>query len=899
MRTRASRRVSLPIQAESAPISRSNSEMSLHPPMRRRSLIQTPGVATRTRPSPSSAKSTKSSFRHSHPPTPSASRQPSFEMNDSRFLPLPPFSPQSNEMTPLYRVLTPKDTDYSTTGAFKLGTLRITNGSPELTPNVAAALEVVEEQGISDHNQGDYFSKVPPSEPNLSHLSSQIGECQNPSAVVAKREGAALESTLSNLSITIPNLDLESSRASELQLSPDGFSQKLSSSPILQTQSRQAAVDDHLFDEDDQPEISIVETLDVRIDSSAKSLPREASETAQFGSQGVQRTDSGFVSNSKSDSSQSHSSLAKADSGYSSNVSVRSLRSGRKPAASDGEPRSSTDSNGALQKAKDQLSSSTGEGLITETLEFEKAPTPPPKDKPVLTKPAPRSIAKDATDEISRKPVQRQPAKIDTAQSLEGDDKPAETTSPATTSRNCENSSSSLSIGNNSQKPRRLQRFLSLRSSTSSKQTLTVHVTHAVDKNRVPSIPKDVEEKLREHTGLFPMTTKRLALKNQMSKETLKTILSVGSLELSRDDEVLSVDPSSSEREELGIETSGVVDTKEGSLKNTLNSMQSNFRHAAISVISSRKSTSRRPGVSFEEPQQRVAELAGKDEMMHNMEAELTSYESINSTLGNNGYDVATRALQTPVQVQQNSLDHIQQSTGAASSENSSQQKHRSCPPVSMNTRGSFRPPPRASLNTQGPTVLRAKSRVAVSQHSSVSSEQWTAYQASEGLRRGRSASGFQYRATSCGPATRRNSVDTYRISPGSSRHNSITSSQSDPIRGPRGGYANVQNPTGVDSKHKTSMDRFSGTQPTVHLAQPAHRGPSASSEWNPQNSSHTISGQYRDQQGWLPPFVPRDPHPRNFSAGSRPFIQGAGQTPYRILHSYNSPAYRNAPIWG
>jgi hypothetical protein len=54
--------------------------------------------------------------------------------------------------------------------------------------------------------------------------------------------------------------------------------------------------------------------------------------------------------------------------------------------------------------------------------------------------------------------------------------------------------------------------------------------------------------------------------------------------------------------------------------------------------------------------------------------------------------------------------------------------------------------------------------------------------------------------------------------------------------------------------------------------------------------------GQTRDQSGRYPPYVLRG-HSRNRSTGSNG--SNGNQVPYRILHSYNSPAYRHAPIWG
>lgn len=907
-RARASRRVSLPIHTESAPISRSNSDMSLHPPMRRRSMIQTPGVATRTRPSPSSSQSAQSSFRHSHPPTPTMSRQPSLESNDGRFLSLPPLPSSHNEVGSLYRVLTPQDTDYSTTGAFKLGTLRITNGSPDLTPNVARALEAVDEQGASNGIQGDYFSKEPSSGSanvnltSLSHSSSQAGGHQNPSVIVSQPVPG---SSSPKLSISVPYQGLSHRYPSELKPSLDEVSPRSSGSPTLKTQSRQAAVDDHLFDDDDALEISVQEVLDVRIDANAKSPPRSAPEPIKLGTQGVQRTDSGFVSNSRSESSKSYSSLAKADSGYSSNVSLRSLRAGRKATAAEREPRTSVDSASASPRVQNKGLLTTSNEPTSATAQPENGPTPPPKDDASPTKQAHGDTPSTTTEPT---PSRTRSVRLQTATAGNtqlGDareEEPSDTSSP--TRNSSEASSSSLSIGNNSQKPGRLQRLLSLRSSPFSKQALTVHVTHAVDNNRVPSIPKDVEEKLRERTGLFPMTTKRLALKNQMSKDTLKTILSVGSLESSKEDEAPSSAPIPPQQEEQGAETSDVTaDTKDTTpRKNTFTSMQSNFRHAAMSAISNRKSYSRKHVPSpREESQEMASHVPGKDEAMLPTEAELTSYQSINSTLGNNAYDLAARALHTPAQTQPNRPENVRPAMRSAPSGSSPLQKHRSSPPVSMTTRGSFRPPPpRSPLSPQGPAVLRATSRVENTHH--VATSRGISYQAPEGHRRGRSASGFQYRAASCGPAPapRRMSVGSYGPSPSSSRHNSITSVQSDLVRGARDGRVNAQNPTGLDwqLKRQASLDGFSGT---AHLAQPAHRGPTmARPGWNPQDGSQAVGDPYLDQTAWVPPpYVPRASHRRNLSAGSRPYNQGAGQPPYRILHSYNSPAYRNAPIWG
>ncbi|KIH94605.1 hypothetical protein SPBR_05822 [Sporothrix brasiliensis 5110] len=55
----------------------------------------------------------------------------------------------------------------------------------------------------------------------------------------------------------------------------------------------------------------------------------------------------------------------------------------------------------------------------------------------------------------------------------------------------------------------------------------------------------------------------------------------------------------------------------------------------------------------------------------------------------------------------------------------------------------------------------------------------------------------------------------------------------------------------------------------------------------------------YYQQYARPPPNVVRGSHHRNRSMGSRHGPVSGPQAPYRILHSYNSPAYRGVPIWG
>ncbi|PNH56017.1 hypothetical protein VD0003_g1675 [Verticillium dahliae] len=129
-----------PHEVPAVSIPRVDSNVSLYAPARRRSVIQTPGVATR-KPGDSSV-SRKSSFRHSHPPTPvgGRSRRGSYvaEAEVVRVISMPP--PRVIAVDEVERVETPSELDYRQLGAMKHGSLRITNGAASPVPSVEGDL---------------------------------------------------------------------------------------------------------------------------------------------------------------------------------------------------------------------------------------------------------------------------------------------------------------------------------------------------------------------------------------------------------------------------------------------------------------------------------------------------------------------------------------------------------------------------------------------------------------------------------------------------------------------------------------------------------------------------------------------------------------------------------------
>ncbi|PSR83840.1 hypothetical protein BD289DRAFT_276420 [Coniella lustricola] len=850
-------------QTESSPVTRSNSEISLHPPMRRRSLIQTPGVATRPAASANATWSRRSSFRYSHPPTPSMSRQPSVETLDNR-LSMPPL-PKALPLrvtADMPRAPTPESIDYTTTGAFRLGTLRITNGSPDLTPNPGVTM-------------------------------SELGvKRTRPSAISG--EDYFANSTFYNES---PSTEVAQDFAQLATVVEGGHEKKRATSPVLEVQSKHAAIEDDLFEDDAQFDYSGIEVLDVRIDPNARRiLPRSMDPSSL--AQGVTRSDSGFESNTNSDSSRSCNSLTKADSGYSSNKSLRSFRdetfieSPEKKASI-----SSVQENvPPVPKSPLKLQSTDLILALESSANNDRGPTPPPKDV-ISVKHEPRSPVQAAP----RSTVRKQLEVIDTSESVLNRNLGSLrsiTTSPATpTSVESDDSiSSSLSIGHSTQRPGRLQRLLSLKQST--KPPLTVHETHALD-NIVPSIPKDVEDKLREHTGMYPMTARRLTLQSHVSKETLKTILSVGSLEVPGVDGLPPRTPTFPNQAEFTADVvcnSQDLET-ETTLKQTLTSMQSSFKTVAASMRQSRKAALRKPVPTALNLRNESTKQNSLDEtMLAAVQAELSSHSRYTNNLGGNAYDVAAKALypatempsrsqsMTATQRQQqsqlrtfslstkSSRDFNQASTSyqLTPAPNSSSNDRDASSQASLTPLTPFRsPPPRSPVSPQGPAAMQRRSHLGAVNQSSPTPP--PSYMNRLNLQRGRSAAFSQSHvvAVSSQVPTGRASLDLYR--PGSA-HSAL--------------------------RHQSSLDGTGKNQlRVVNISQATQQGPSAGREFHAQMSSSIDSRLQHGQLERVPPYVPRKSHRRNQSAGNRQY--GGEQAPYRILHSYNSPAYRNAPIWG
>ncbi|TLS22482.1 uncharacterized protein PpBr36_09749 [Pyricularia pennisetigena] len=1006
---------------DNSPLPRVNSDLSMYTPVRRRSVIQTPGVATRH----NSSRPPSVTHRLSHPPTPSnLSRQPSFEF-EARVKSMPPPPIPMPEMPPMPRVrdpdeplglVTPCEGDYQTIGAFKLGTLRITNGCASPIP------------ASPEPDEKHMINPPAPSSPQLMNSSSYLTEklaaveaCRDSDANVAggmdiimpglsstqadkmnSRFSIDFIESTAELPETVVENQLFDSNAAIFESSP--------ASPWLQTTSRTNAVEDNLFDDDVQPEYSMVEKLDLRLDPNAKRDPK--SDNLTQGLARISRSDSGFVSSSNSEYPTPQKALSKTDSGYSSNISLRSLRDGPSKANPEGERswtvalRRMSSAGSALDAPVPDLKlDCTLEGsnpeTVAEPLRSPPPPTPPPKDFPVAAlgktsslKPG-QAVTCQQTGNTGSKPDAR-------------DVKP-DTLSPASSSRTwqvvpvpsgspssppnatSEHPGSALSIGSSPVKPGRLQRFLSIGSSGRSR-TLTAHATHVAEEIDIPPVPKQMRRNLRTHSGLFPMTTKRLAIRPQRSRDTLKTIISVGSLEVHAGAKdplpyIPSSNPASSSTVDSPPRTA--VDHRQTFAPSSLGQVTFAESEAVVEPDLIAPNPTRTPSIprkpvhSRSESVKRILstqfhkkEPAAPSDIPPTADPKPLDCGADNSNLGKNIYETEARAITEEGRMQ----GLFSSPTGRAKSltsqvERSWSIKNWASPSPTLSSFGpldtSMPQSPASIPSPLIPEIMRKK-KTTTPPPVSMRTRNQTTTRASQPLRALSTPSSQGQSDVMANSSRRAISHEVLRQSPSSygregphqqflagleGSHLPANASPTShpqfmapdwPIRSEHASFSKRHRSTGQvnntelfiaelpadnitqrhsisgagayhrpDSSHRAGPDPRFGQDLASHNSvrpPPAHanqqRGilkqqssPNFDPKWSRAPSQQFQQHWEQQEQqlgGRYHPYVPRA-HGRNRSmslAGPASGQSGQG-VPYRILHSYNSPAYRNAPIWG
>ncbi|OHE96455.1 hypothetical protein CORC01_08218 [Colletotrichum orchidophilum] len=925
-------------QSFSTQLPRANSDLALYAPVRRRSMIQTPGLATRM---PSEYPSSRrSSVRHSMPTTPAGGRSRMNSLSiDSSAYPIPTLEEYVAErfasepeylcepvVEPVERALTPSDMDYRPLGAMKFGSLRITNG--EASPLPSPDFEPAFQPGMMEQSQmvaiEEYFSHE--------NGSGGVGfESKDIEITVSAVQSSVISQTLSPIKTSVPRAESQRRRST----SPP--------SPELKISSKHTAMEDDLFaeeDEDVQMEYS-AEVLTVRNDPNAKpSLERLKADQSQKHSRAILRADSGVVASPTTEHQPKP--LSKADSGYSSNVSLRSFHVKQRSAGS--RPTGRTASEDSADELSDSIASPiaavSSDSQQVSPIKAGNRTVDPSQARPSVTTPmSPKDyfLASPTSNTMmitspkfffnlsaghSFRKDRTPPASNSSAQAAEkGPASPEVIGSPGASS---EKPHSSLSIGSGLQKAGKLQRFLS---GSGMRGPPAVHATHPSDEE-IPSVPQDVQSKLEEHSGRFPITTKRLTLRAQASKETLKTIFSVGSFDATHASDkrgsVLLADTTQVARETI-VETPGPSEKPKSPYRRSFQTMPASFPQAAASVMP-RRPIHRKPVPSSGVGK---AELVGEsraDEIQVGFESSITAIDNVGGSVGKSAFDQAFMALphEQPVQGQHSRTltmpAQMEREIGmrfrpteplpptSRHSDPASQNlqvsemsvKRKTSPPVSLHTRSGTKSPrkpipvrPQSSSSSEAnrrQILSRQNSRETI--HSYPSTSTGGAFDAPLSVppippmspRRGMTMLEQQY-------ARRRLTVeDKWRPTNGSFPEfgHPVTRSAS-------------TNPTEHQQqrqlRHRSSYDSYS------QYRGPVARGHSATSQNPSQSGSYyqqqllNIQQQQWEQQQDYPPNAVQPGLSRSRSRSRS--VHANGDQPYRVLHSYNSPAYRNAPIWG
>ncbi|KAK8074664.1 hypothetical protein PG997_009327 [Apiospora hydei] len=862
-----------PAYSSTAAMPRASSDMSLYTPMRRRSLL-TPGLATRASPTPPVPR--KSRNRYSMPSTPS--RRDSFDGLEIGMFAMRPSSATQPESIP--RAATPSDDEYAQTGAFKLGTLRITNGSPVTSP--------------SSHVEAEFNLASGPRIPELG---------AEPSAT----EEGSLHATHLTPGY-LPQICVSPIRLDEV---------KMEDVEGLQTTSKTTAVEDDLFEV--EPDSPRAEVLDVRVDPSAKSHPRPKLAAGAKHSKDIGRSDSGVVASPTSEYSQQ--SLSKADSGYSSNVSLRSFS---KPLAA---KKTELASKSALDTPPDtphkesailQMPMSASPDLVDSSSSREGTPPLVQEKEQHKDTPGRHNMWSRGRTAFSKRVKNSAPSAINPHSQISALQAPEPSPLSPTSSIMSKSSLSSITRRNG-----KLHRFLS-----SGRKPHEAQAPSQPEETDVPTASQAVEASFADHVGPLPLPRKRWDLRAEPSKETLGTIMSVGSAEFDhsptshREDrwpmyyyERCTAICHGANRSqactylEIDDDSSATFVHEPVGNGNVARAGSSRCAPKQVPAVGGRLRTATtsslaRSGLRKSHVRQRSSTLNAQIEkdlsMRYSVSSNIASNVAANEVPPVSQADIVNKRIRSPPPVSmrtRNNGDFIKPLTRAQST-----------PPAAMRQLLS-RKPSREGIQSYPSVVSQEPSREAIHGYPPVAE----AYRGcapvsptmphlnrrlsvvvnteSGSFRRPNWDVQPEHHSGTCSGAS---SVDQ-------SRHNSLTSQTNPQMRvmaRPKlaplhqrysyDGYSLQQfhaNEDAVLPETEEILIRDNGPYPSM-----LHKD---GQEYVTDPWSGRPMPQVLGNQGRYPPYVPRG-HFRNRSMGA-----DQHPAPYRVLHSYNSPAYKNAPIWG
>ena len=648
--------VQLPQIVNSLPQRRS-SETELLAPIRKRSLLQH-GVATR--------KSSVGNDEQQSLPSQMSSMASQGDLHNNYYTtlkstssPLPSnaaLAPKFKDNPPGPRTNTPIDLDYGSIGAFKLGSLRITNGAASPTPSLDMSAMRSNRDDYLVAGQGSAKSHrelLPKSNTfpmpqeiikanYLARSDSPLRQALEPEGEQTIRVNTHLplpEFSAFNFNLESPTraLDLAHGYRQELALSPFSLNHSPPRTPRLEPTSKHTAIEDDLFE--------------------AEPVTPEVEEMHPFQSidPGYQAEDSQLKTAVEGERDLALKPLAKADSGYSSNVSLRSFKGSSKSAVLAEEPAPSTHKDSISRVASGAYSVKSSCAELCEIKinsegsrpplpvgdmvpPLREAPPIPLKHSPVqsfaktiLTPPLPNQYRQQewpaalGGSRVVMAPnlTQRQGLPV-VQEPLRDRFTPGHSPSAST------GSESSGSISKWRKEKKRPQ-------SLPPQPIYTVQAFRTVSEElSVPPVPADKSRHLKERVDTFPVAcfpntvSRTNQLKHTVSKETLGTIFSVGSAEYR--EELTSARLQSALPPAPAEPTIPEIPSPKPEV-NRRHTFQPLSPAPPVSALPSRNRQSLQANLQKVPPIQQESQEA--------FENHITSHESISSSLGKSPYDFA------------------------------------------------------------------------------------------------------------------------------------------------------------------------------------------------------------------------------------------------------------------
>ncbi|KAF5621846.1 SNF5-component of SWI SNF transcription activator complex [Fusarium sp. NRRL 52700] len=875
-------------QSAGSSISRTNSDVSLYMPMRRRSVVQTPGIATRAHHS-NPPVSTKSSFRKSLPATPSQSRHNSMESGLGRRMSMPTTIPSQAQSPD--RAVTPVEADYKQLGGMKFGSLRITNGAPGTSP---MSEDDVKQQGASESAlaipRAEYFHEQAKSPLRLMNQGSAMTEANE---LMAGEK--SLTSRVTSC-VTECSSDAEKSRTGDGGMSRNG----------------------------NAVSFPVAEVLDLRDDPNAKPNPKKM----QLGLEnkmlkGISRSDSGFIPSPSSE--KTNRSASRVDSGYSSNVSLRSLpslRSGVTDKNTIASEKLDMDVSGMCSPS-DSNSTRTSSLVPSQTrnrlpIHLEVPLSSTDDDTSSTCPTSPSSPASRPFSPFSRDSRMRL-SSLKSNKSFEPRVSNA-ATAPIVLSNGDFQEQLPSPTADVSRGGSKIYRFLN---GSRRKGSLK--------KGEVTTIEQDVTtDPLGQKTSSIPKPN-RPSLRKEPSKDTLHTIMSVGSQDAI----------GSTRREEdvaRGVKkTIGKKMSRRQSWRQSIAQLfgsRSAEAGPALSSIPEPEPTPRRPSTAMEltsrsfnaAPSPR-ARPAPRKAASSSSGLALETRKMVNKSNVQESRDKPELAhLRTNVSAPNLSAKHRSSSLSPSSLEMDQMLRTKTSPPVSMQNRGSK--PPRAKSQAQNRAMTPSfpiNSRPSASRRLSLPQDYGRMTPHSRQISHGRTESRSSSRGMAMSPTAGLSSQQVNAV-----QHSRVLSYSSNGTQrsGPAAQQAKhhrrVSAPAQPHQIANMPRSRSSNTllqiqQQQMHqqqmLQQHQQRRPRTSVQsWAPMdmhNLNQQLQQNYMMQNQalvygapnmvqqypniYVTSPVPNHPVPGRQGSQGGMYVQ---DPPFRVLHSYNSPAYRNVPIW-